>query len=160
MNLQVQRTPELTRLGELIDSIEIAMLTTVEEDGRLRSGPLLTLQMDAEGALWFITSIGSGKIGELDGHGRVSLSYCRPGRDSYVSVSGVTQILRDPSKARELWTTSLVQWVPEGVEDPELVLLKVTVEEAEYWDAGRGQYVSLLGSASEPQSRKIPPANH
>ena len=162
MNLQTQPTPELTRLGELIDSIEIAMLSTVEEDGQLRSRPLLTLQMDQEGALWFITSIGSGKIGELDSHRRVCLSYCRPGRDSYVSVSGVTQILRDPSKARELWTTSLVQWVPDGVEDPELVLLKVTVEEAEYWDATRGESLSLFSAAAEPRSGKvsIPPVNH
>jgi general stress protein 26 len=144
MNLQPQATPELTRLGELIDAIEIAMLTTLEPDGRMRSRPLRTLQMDADGALWFITSISSAKIAELDAHRRITLSYCRPQRESYVSVSGVTQILRDAAQARALWNLSLLPWVPDGVEDPELVLLKVTVEEAQYWDAHRGELRALL----------------
>jgi general stress protein 26 len=155
MNLQPQRTAELTKLGELIGDIEIAMLTTREADGRLHSRPLRTLQMDAAGALWFITSISSPKIGELDAHRRVTLSYCRPTRDTYVSVSGVTQILRDLTQARALWNSSLLPWVPEGVEDPELVLLKVTVEEAEYWDAGRGELRSLLGGSASQDNQKI-----
>jgi general stress protein 26 len=155
MNLQPQATPELARLGELIGAIEIAMLTTLEADGRMRSRPLHTLQMDADGALWFITSISSAKIGELDAHRRITLSYCRPERDSYVSVSGVTQILRDLDQARALWNTSLLPWAPDGVEDPELVLLKVTVEEAEYWDAHRGQMLALLGAAAQAENHKI-----
>jgi len=151
MNLQPQRTAELTKLGELIASIEIAMLTTLEEDGRLHSRPLRTLQLDAEGALWFITSISSPKIGELDAHRRVTLSYCRPARESYVSVSGVTQILRDLAQARSLWSSSLLPWVPDGVEDPELVLLKVTVEEAQYWDADHREQRSLLGGTTSSE---------
>ena len=157
MDVQPQRTPELTRLAELIASSEVAMLTT-ETEGRLHSRPLRTLQMDAEGALWFITSISSEKIAELDEHRRACLSYARPARESYVSVSGVTQVLRDIRKARELWATSLVQWLEDGVEDPELVLLKVTVERAEYWDADRGQFLPLLGASSaENQKITIPP---
>jgi general stress protein 26 len=155
MNLQPQATPELQRLGELIGAIEVAMLTTLEADGRMRSRPLRTLQMDVDGALWFITSISSGKVRELDAHSRITLSYCRPQRDSYVSVSGVTQILRDPERARTLWSMSLLPWVPDGVEDPELVLLKVTVEEAEYWDAQRSQMLALLGAAARPENQKI-----
>jgi general stress protein 26 len=155
MHLQPQATPELARLGELIGAIEIAMLTTLEADGRMRSRPLQTLQMDADGALWFITSISSAKIAELDAHRRIVLSYCRPRHESYVSVSGVTQILRDVAQARALWNVSLLAWVPEGVEDPELVLLKVTVEEAEYWDAQRGQMLALLHTAARPENHKI-----
>ena len=155
MNLQPQASPELAHLGALIEAVEIGMLTTVEADGRMRSRPLRTLQMDADGALWFITSIASAKIGELDAHRRITLSYCRPQHESYVSVSGVTQILRDPAQARALWSTSLLPWVPDGVEDPELVLLKVTVEEAEYWDAHHGRMLAVLGSTARPENEKI-----
>jgi general stress protein 26 len=154
MDVQPQSTPELTHLGELIGDIEIAMLATLEEDGMLRSRPLQTLQMDSEGALWFMTTISSPKIGEMDAHRRVNLSYCRPDRQTFVSVSGVTQILRDPQKAHELWRSELKSWLPR-VDDPEVVLLKVTVEAAEYWDVNRLQVLPLLPTREVPENQKI-----
>lgn len=155
MDVRPQSTPEWRRLAELIGEIDVAMLTTMEEDGALRSRPLRTLQMDAEGALWFMTTISSAKIGEMDEHRRVSLSYCRPSSERYVWASGVTQILRDEEKASELWTLALRPWLPYGRDDPETVLLKVTVEEAEYWDPARREAVALLGSARERGSMRI-----
>ncbi len=92
MDVQPQATPEGQRLADLIAEIEVAMLITVEPDGALRARPLRILQMDAEGALWFITKISSAIIGEMDTHRRVSLSYTRPARDRHVWASGVTQI--------------------------------------------------------------------
>ena len=154
MDVRPQSTPELTHLGELIGSIEIAMLATLEPDGMLRSRPLQTLQMDEEGALWFLTTISSPKIGEMDAHRRVNLSYCRPERHAYVSVSGVTQILRDEAKAHELWRSELEAWLPR-VDDPEVVLLKITVEAAEYWDVNRLQVLPLLPAREVPENQKI-----
>ena len=154
MDVQPQSTPELTHLADLIGSIEIAMLATLEEDGMLRSRPLQTLQMDSEGALWFMTTISSPKIAEMDQHRRVNLSYCRPERQTYVSVSGVTQILRDEQKAHELWRSELKSWLPR-VDDPEVVLLKVSVEAAEYWDVDRLQVLPLLPRREVPQNQKI-----
>jgi|GEM_PF-4290357 len=63
--------------------------------------------------------------------------------------------LRDEQKARELWTLDLRRWLPDGRDDPETVLLKVTVEEAEYWERGRGAALALISAASEPQSVRI-----
>lgn len=155
MDTKPQATPQLRRIAELVSEIEIAMLVTAEADGALRSRPLRTLQMDAEGALWFMTTISSPKIGEMDEHRRVSLSYMRPTSERYVWASGVTQILRDDEKARELWTPGLRPWLPCGRDDPETVLLKVTIEEAEYWEGGRGEVISLAGAARETHSVRI-----
>ncbi|HTT01519.1 MAG TPA: pyridoxamine 5'-phosphate oxidase family protein [Steroidobacteraceae bacterium] len=155
MDVRRQASDELNRLAALIAAVEVAMLTTVEPDRTLRSRPLRTLQMDADGALWFMTTISSPKIGEIDEHRRVSLSYSRPARETYVSVSGVTQILRDADKAHELWTPALRTWLPNGVDDPEVVLLKVTVEEAEYWDSNRNRLLPLTGAEEAPEHRTI-----
>ncbi len=36
-------------------------------------------------------------------------------------------------------------WFPKGLEDPDLTLMKVTAEKAEYWDSPNGTVVHLLG---------------
>ena len=36
---------------------------------------------------------------------------------------------------RELWTPWIEPWFPDGLSDPDLALLEITVHEAEYWDA-------------------------
>jgi len=143
MDTKPQATPELRRVAQLISAIEIAMLVTADPNGALHSRPLRTLQMDSEGALWFMTTISSPKIGEMDEHRRVSLSYMHPASERYVWASGVTQIMRDEEKARELWTPALRPWLPHGRDDPEAVLLKVTIEEAEYWERGRTEVIPL-----------------
>jgi general stress protein 26 len=155
MDIRRQATPELKSLAERVGEIEIAMLTTVDAAGTLRSRPLRTLQIDAEGALWFITTISSSKVDAIDEHRRVSLSYCRPARETYVWASGVTQILRDEAKTRELWTPALRPWLAARRGDPEVVLLKVTVEEAEYWDSHRRAVLPLYRAARRPEHARI-----
>jgi hypothetical protein len=36
-------------------------------------------------------------------------------------------------------------WFPDGLDDPDLALLKVTVEQAEYWDSSSSMMVHLAG---------------
>jgi hypothetical protein len=38
-------------------------------------------------------------------------------------------------------------WFPDGLEDPDLGLLEVTVEDAEYWDAPANKTQRLFGLA-------------
>jgi general stress protein 26 len=126
---------DLKRLAELIAEAEVGMLTTRDLDGTLRSRPLATLEVTDDGELWFFTSIKSPKIQELDEDNRVNLSYARPGEQNYVSVSGRARILRDPERAKRLWSKWSEVWFENGPDDPDLVLLNVRVEKAEYWDA-------------------------
>ena len=43
----------LARLKELIDSVRIGLLTTVDFEGALHTRPLETLRCDVDGTLWF-----------------------------------------------------------------------------------------------------------
>ena len=71
------------------------------------------------------------------GTARSNLSYADVGKQSFVSIPGRVRMLRDPDKARERWTQRLKAWFPSGLDDPDLGLLEVTVEQAEYWDVRR-----------------------
>ena len=140
MDNQAAMTPDedVQTLGELIDDIEVAMMTSVAPDGRLVSRPLATMQADARGDLWFFTRADSGKIDDVSLHPQVNLAYANPSKNLYVSVVGRAQVLRDRAKIDELWHPGAAAFVPGGKDDPELVLLKVDVESAEYWRNASG----------------------
>jgi general stress protein 26 len=129
-------TKDFTQLKSLIEDIKVGMLTTEDDDGTLRSRPLQTVGVDDDGSLWFFTSATSPKVAEskADG-GRVNLSYANPGKHDYVSVSGKATLTRDREKMKQLWTKWVEAFFPKGLNDPDLALLRVDIEKAEYWDA-------------------------
>jgi len=131
MKKQPQADPNMQKLADLVGEATIAMLTTAEPDGTLRSRPLATLEMDSEGKLWFFIAMSSGKVGEIDQHRKVNLSYANIDKQDYVSISGHARLFRDPEKMRELWTPWVEPWFPEGLNDPDLGLLEVTVRAGE-----------------------------
>jgi len=147
MKKEPQGDVGMQKLADIIEETSIAMLTTEEADGSLRSRPLATLQMDAEGKLWFFTALSSGKVGEIDQHRKVNLSYANIDKQSYVSVCGSARLFRDAEKMRELWTPWIEPWFPDGLKDPDLALLEITVTEAEYWDAPASRTRTLFGLA-------------
>jgi general stress protein 26 len=133
------------KLAKMIQGIQIAMMTTAEEDGTLRSRPMATQKAPFDGTLWFFTSSHSPKVDEVKNHHRINLSYAEPSNHRYVSVSGRAELVRDAARIRELWHPPLKAWFPKGVDDPELALLKVTVEQAEYWETESSTMVQLVG---------------
>jgi len=127
---------EFAKLKELIDEIKIGMLTTQDEDGTLRSRPLQTRVVDDDGSLWFFTSRSSPKVAEASADGwRVNVSYARPDKMDFVSVSGRATLVDDRDKMKALWTKWVEVFFPRGLDDPDLALLRVDIEKAEYWDS-------------------------
>jgi general stress protein 26 len=135
------------KLWEKIKDVRIAMLTTREPDGMLRSRPMATQQTESDGELWFFTYDDSAKVEEIEKHRDVNVSYAAHDKSLYVSVSGKAQLTRDRAKAEELWNPFLKAWFPDGLEDPKLVLVKVAVEQAEFWDTPDNKVVQLVGFA-------------
>jgi general stress protein 26 len=131
-------TDDIRMLGELIEGIEIAMLVSVAPGDALVSRPLTTLQSDFQGDLWFFVNATSGKIDDIAMHPQVNLSYADPEQHLYVSVAGTARVLDDRNKARELWHPGAETYFPGGPDDPELRLLKVEVESAQYWQKSGG----------------------
>ena len=135
------------KLWGMIKGVRIAMMTTLDENGILRSRPMATLPHAGfdDGTLWFFTRADSPKVHELQEHWRVNLSYAEPSDQNYVSVSGIAQLVRDQDKIRFLWRDIMSTWFPNGPDDPEVALLKVTVDQAEYWDSPSSAMVYAYG---------------
>ncbi|MBD8643680.1 pyridoxamine 5'-phosphate oxidase family protein [Stenotrophomonas sp. CFBP 13724] len=141
--MNADRQQHITQLAALIKDVEVAMFTTTGVDGRLYSRPLGTQEVEFDGDLWFATSADSPKVAEIALNPRVNVAYASPSKNSYVSVAGTARIVDDRAKIDELWSPAMKLFFPEGKDDPNLRLIHVQAESAEYWD-GPG---TLLGKA-------------
>lgn len=142
---------DFEKLTSMIKDIQFTMMTTVDSRGELHSRPMATMAFNKDqsfdGNLWFFTRKDSLKVYEISDEQEVNLSYANPSSQRYVSISGKASVEFDRNKMAELWTPSLKAWFPEGLEDPELALIKVTAENAELWDSPPSKVVTLVGMA-------------
>lgn len=133
------------KVWDMIRDIKFAMM--VSEDGEhLRSRPMVASQQgDFDGNLWFFTRASSHKVTEVQQDQRVNLSYADPDKQNYVSVSGRATLVRDKQAIKGHWIEIFRTWFPKGTEDPDIALLKVEVQQAEYWDSPSSTMVHAYG---------------
>ena len=138
------RAATLEVLRKHIEGIRFAMLTTLEEDGHLRTRPMTTQEVEFDGDLWFFASAESLRPLEVQANARASAAYSDGDRSVYVTMEGHAEVVRDRAKVRELWNPVVAAYFEGGPEDPEVALLCVHVERAEYWDAPSSKTVRLF----------------
>jgi general stress protein 26 len=151
------RENDLEKLREMVKDIDFCMLTTIDEGGALHSRPMSSNgDIDADGDIWFFTKASSHKVSEIAKLPKVNVSFADPDNQRYISVSGTAQLVRDPARIDELWRPEFKIWFPEGKDDPEIALLRVNLEKAEYWDSPSStigyalSFVSSLVTGKEP----------
>lgn len=128
------RDEAIERIGELIKDIRIAMLTTITPEGRLHSRPMATQNTPFNGEVVFLTREDSGKVDEVEADAQVNLCYT-DAKSSFITLSGRATLSNDRALVAALWNPMYKAWFPEGESDPQIRVLRVNVEQAEYWDA-------------------------
>jgi general stress protein 26 len=144
------------KVYDMIKDVRVAMMTTIDADGALHSRPMHTMKPDAEGDLWFFTRRSAPKVGEVERDHAVNLAFADPKAQNYVSVSGRATIVTDQRKIDELWSEPLRAWFPNGKDDPEVALVRVRPERAEYWDSPSSTIVHMVGYAKAAITGKPP----
>ncbi len=148
------------KLWRMIKDIRYAMLTS-EDGDMLRGRPMAASQSEFDGTLWFFTRADSHKVKEVAADDRVAVSYADPDKQTYISLSGHARLERDPALIRAHWSEAMRTWFPNGKDDPEIALLRVRVDAAEYWDAPSAAMVHLYGYAKAVLTGKPPaPGDH
>ncbi|AUD00675.1 pyridoxamine 5'-phosphate oxidase family protein [Spirosoma pollinicola] len=149
METKQQTNTQLEKISGMIEDIRIAMMTTVDEQGNLVGRPMAALQVDEDGTIWFFTKRSSPKVDQIaNNEHKVNLSFADVSDADYVSVSGTAQELDDRAKVDALWNPQAKAWFPKGKDDPELILLKVHIDMAEYWNASDSTMVRLFQQAT------------
>ncbi len=131
-----------------IKDIRFAMLTTIDEDGSLTARPMTTVQKEFGGTLWFFTSRSSPGAKAVDANGMAGVHYSEPKDDVYVSLSGEARLEHDRARMEALWSPMVKAWFPGGIDDPDLVMVRIDVHKAEYWDVTESKAVQLFKMAN------------
>ena len=135
-------TTGVARLVELTKDIRITMFTTIDAEGHFVSRPMAQQLVEPDGDLWFFAERDSRVIEQINANPHVSLTLSS--NDTWISIDGDAQMVDDSAKAKELWNAFVEAWLPQGPEDPSVVLIKVNAHTAEYWDSPGGRVASLI----------------
>ncbi len=141
----------IQQLGGKIGGISTVLLTTLDEDGSLRTRPMVALDVPFTGTLWFFTHADAPKVGDVEHAQQVSVAYVHPEEHRFVVMTGTAQVVKDASKMRELWRPNLAAWFPRQLAEPDLALLRVQVTDAEYWDGSVGTILRLAKTSAPDQ---------
>jgi len=127
-------TPDdVERVWSLMDRISVAMLTSW--DGReLHSRPMAAHVVHDENALYFLTDVRHHKDDDIARYSRVNLAFADTGSQKYVSLAGTASVANGRAHIKDLWNTFAKAWW-DSAEDPNIRVLKVVPEDAQYWDS-------------------------
>ena len=132
----------IAKVAELSKDVRIGMLTTTAPDGRLVSRPMALQEVEFDGDYWFFAERASRKVEHIRADPRVAVTL--GSADTWVAVAGRAEVVDDRAKARELWNAAVEAWFPGGPDDPNVILLRVDGESAEYWDTPGGRVATAL----------------
>jgi len=135
-------TENISKVTDIINHSHIGMFTTINEAGALVSRPLAVQDVKDDGDMWFFTGEGTSQVAHIAADPRANVSFGK--RTEWVSVAGTAEVIRDRAKIRELWNQAVEAWFPDGPDTPEVVLLRVNSDSAEYWTSPGGTAATVL----------------
>ena len=124
---------QIEKLYGLLKDFNTVMLVTINGT-EFHARPMAVARVDENTDLWLFTSRDSPKVHEIEADARVQV-LGQNGWTSCVVLVGKAHVVEDRAMISEMWKPSFKVWFPAGAEDPNIVLLHIKGEEAEYWDS-------------------------
>lgn len=134
------------KIAEIIDTAPMAMMATRLLKVPFSICPMKTLKADPDGRLYFLSGTNTEHYEDITEDNRVQLLYSDEEQGKYISVYGKAAVDTDRSRIEALWDPDLSAWF-DGKDDPDLVLLEVSVESAQFWDADQNRLLPLIEGA-------------
>lgn len=141
--MKLENQQGLDKLRELVKEVRICMLCTKHRD-HIDSKPMSTSDIDEDGTIWFFTDEFTEKVEQVEENPQVCLAYSDPSKNSYLSVSGIAGVVHEKGKMEDLWNPMLKAWFPQGLDTPNIALLKINPTHAEFWDSSSSKMVTFF----------------
>ena len=130
----------LADLSKKMADIDFAMLSTRAENGAIAARPMSNNgDVEYDGDSWFFTYEEAHTVADIQRDAKVGLSF--QGAKSllgkpplFIAVEGTAELIRDKAAFAEHWTKDLDYWFEQGIDTPNIVLIKVHASRIHYWN--------------------------
>jgi general stress protein 26 len=153
MEKNLENAEAAKKFKKLVTDINVCMFITNNRENN-HTRPMATIEVEDNGVLWFFTDVRSIKVEEVSTENKVHLVYAHPGKESYLDVWGKADVITDKQIIKDKWAPLVKAWFPNGVDDPNLALLKVQPNNIYYWDAETGKMVAFFKIAASAVTGK------
>jgi general stress protein 26 len=136
--------PAIEKIRALSKSARICLFGTLPDRFPISVRPMAVQDVDDTGNLWFLSARSSEKNKHIEQDPRVQLFFSNPGDSEYLSVHGIATISDNRVLREKYWTPIAKTWIHEGVDDPELTVIRVTIKDGYYWDTEHGKAIALM----------------
>lgn len=92
------------------------------------------LDKDANGTIWFITT----KDHVFSNAGPATATFAAKGHDMFARFSGTLREETSRERLDKQWSQVVEAWFPGGKDDPNLLMLRMDLGEAEIWNSDLG----------------------
>ncbi len=140
--------PSPERVHELLLSFHTAMLVTHGGGDTLHARPMEIAHVSPDCHVWFFTDTQSPKTREIRQEDAVLLTFQKD-HQKYLSMDGTADLVTDRTLIESFWQEPFRVWFPEGIHDPNLMLVHIIPHQAEYWDNSSLQGVRYLYEAAK-----------
>lgn len=132
----------IEKIKELLQRCRVCMFGTFEKS-KMSFRPMAHVEVDDQGDVWFFTSSSSVKAEQIKANPNAVLTFSNESENLYLSIEGVACVSNiNKDRMRELFTPSVKAWFPEGLDDPDLSLLKFHPVEIDFWNAQDGHQIT------------------
>jgi general stress protein 26 len=126
-------TWKLNELSRKMKDLDICMLSTQGDDGDINARPMSNNgDVEYDGHSFFFTSDKFTVAKDIEENNKVGLTF--NGKDKlYIAVIGEADLIDDKEEMKEHWTRDLEKWFEDGLDTPDLVMIRVKASTIRYW---------------------------
>ncbi|WP_335965782.1 pyridoxamine 5'-phosphate oxidase family protein [Galbibacter sp. PAP.153] len=147
----LSHTEAIKKIKEIIEGTKTAILLTDLDTLPLGANPMETKKIEDDGSIWFLSSLNSDHYSNILADKRVQLLYSNPEDKQFLSMYGKAFIYTDKELLEELYTKKDDRWF-DGVDDIELIAIKVIPLSTYYWDKKQNKFIELIKDFVENKS--------
>lgn len=137
-------TPDMADVVKTLRGAKWVMMTVARRDGKLLSHPMTPKMVTDDANAYFFLALDSGQADLIQQGGNVNLSVSKTG--NWLSLSGEMELIDDRGTVNDLWSKADEQYF-NGPTDPNLGLLRVKTESAQYWGLGGSKASAMVDLA-------------
>lgn len=133
----MNKQENIDKIQAMVKDIKFTMMTTRTSEDHLHSCPMNTTETGIGAReVWFIGDKTSDTVDNIKTNPELNLAYVTQNDKNYLSITGRAELVEDKDKLNELWETMYNAYFEQGIDDPNIQLIKVVPHGAEYWADG------------------------